>query len=267
LVTLSNALSPLQRKLGVIFNIALGLFPGLLFFAWIERNCALPWWWAFENIRWPWIDFATFPSASLAIWNLALFLTFGAIHSLTAQPPFQAWLARALPSQLIRTAYMILTGVTVILVMGLWQNTGVILWAMPVSPAVSSTLSLALFWGLLALCGKVAQQFDAAYFFGWKQLRGGPEFTLGPTFGNERLQTNRAYSFVRHPIYTLCFLAFLLAPVMSLDRMLIVLGTVLYLSVGIPLEERKLIQLFGEEYKRYRERVPAVFPRLHMSSR
>jgi methanethiol S-methyltransferase len=38
--------------------------------------------------------------------------------------------------------------------------------------------------------------------------------------------------------------------------------TFLYLPIGIHLEEGKLIAVFGEEYRKYREEVPALIPKL-----
>ena len=38
--------------------------------------------------------------------------------------------------------------------------------------------------------------------------------------------------------------------------------TLVYLPIGIRLEEHKLIAQFGEEYRRYRREVPALFPKL-----
>lgn len=49
---------------------------------------------------------------------------------------------------------------------------------------------------------------------------------------------------------------------MTLDRMLLVASMALYLIIAIPIEERKLIALFGQDYEEYRLKVPAVIPRL-----
>jgi protein-S-isoprenylcysteine O-methyltransferase Ste14 len=53
---------------------------------------------------------------------------------------------------------------------------------------------------------------------------------------------------------------FLLGPTLSLDRLTLFAAAAAYLSVGIPVEERKLIRLFGEDYVAYRRRVPALLP-------
>jgi protein-S-isoprenylcysteine O-methyltransferase Ste14 len=46
-----------------------------------------------------------------------------------------------------------------------------------------------------------------------------------------------------------------------LSCLIVYLLTIAYVLVAIPLEENKLIGLYGEAYKKYREDVGALFPR------
>lgn len=67
---------------------------------------------------------------------------------------------------------------------------------------------------------------------------------------------------VRHPLYSgtiLIFLGyFIYNPLLS--SFVTLLALFIYLPIGIHLEEKKLIQKFGQTYVDYKKRVPALFP-------
>ena len=68
------------------------------------------------------------------------------------------------------------------------------------------------------------------------------------------------YRFVRHPIYLGFIIAFWAAPVMTAGHFLFAAVTTAYILIGIKLEERDLVDMFGDQYHRYRERVSMLFP-------
>ena len=87
---------------------------------------------------------------------------------------------------------------------------------------------------------------------------------LAPTKYPGRLLTDGIYARVRHPRYLQMAVAMagwaLLAN--HLAGYLVVVVVVAELAIVIPLEERELAERFGAEYEAYRQRVPALLPRL-----
>ena len=77
------------------------------------------------------------------------------------------------------------------------------------------------------------------------------------------LKTDGILSKMRHPFYTATIAIvlgfFLWSPTVS--NLVLVLTWIAYLPIGIWLEEKKLIDLFGDAYLDYKKQVPALFPR------
>jgi protein-S-isoprenylcysteine O-methyltransferase Ste14 len=101
--------------------------------------------------------------------------------------------------------------------------------------------------------------------FSWAQLGGLPEVRAGNT-GNEvhRLVTTGIRSRVRHPVY-LAHLCEMLAWSAGTGLAVCWLLTAFAIATGavmIRLEDAELDRRFGAQYTAYRDRVPAVLPRL-----
>lgn len=85
--------------------------------------------------------------------------------------------------------------------------------------------------------------------------------------GNDRLFTGKAYGVVRHPLYLGISVILVLHPVQTRNSAVSTAMIVLYFYVGTFLEERRLVDKFGDEYRAYRQRVPRFLPRLRSRSR
>jgi len=85
-------------------------------------------------------------------------------------------------------------------------------------------------------------------------------------FGEEHqeLRTDGILARVRHPLYTatiLLAIGFWLWSPTDLNLAMI-LSWFIYLPIGIWLEEKKLVKQYGQLYLDYREKVPAVLPKI-----
>ncbi len=245
--------------------LVLGAAPSAAFFVWVERNLALPNAW--NPFSWPWVDLTAWvgPDAWIvgSLWNASLFGFFGLAHSALAQPKFRDFLTRIVPPQAIRALYVMVSGSLLLAVMGLWQHSGRVVWAASMPQSQAYVFSAVLFWGFMGGTAWALRKFDALEFIGVWQL-----FQKSQTVraswspsGNLPLHQEGLYGWVRHPIYLFTLAAMLVTPVMSWDRLWLFLLNAIYLIFAIPIEERKLIQIWGDRYLAYQKRVPAVLPR------
>jgi protein-S-isoprenylcysteine O-methyltransferase Ste14 len=78
-----------------------------------------------------------------------------------------------------------------------------------------------------------------------------------------RLVTNGAFSIVRHPTYvahTMIFSGIFLITGFIVVGIITVIDLIFVLALIIPIEEKELINRFGEKYIEYKERVPRFIP-------
>jgi len=68
--------------------------------------------------------------------------------------------------------------------------------------------------------------------------------------------------YLRHPLY-LAALLLIWSEGFNLPRLLVNIILSGYIFIGIKLEEKKLINIFGQEYENYKKEVPALFPLPH----
>jgi protein-S-isoprenylcysteine O-methyltransferase Ste14 len=115
---------------------------------------------------------------------------------------------------------------------------------------------------LLAVAG--ARHYSMLQFLGIRQIREGRRRGAMTESGN--IETNGVLGLVRHPWYTAVFV---LLWANNLNMAAITVNTVLstYLVIGTFLEEKKLVRQFGDEYRRYQDKVSMFLPLKWLAAR
>jgi methanethiol S-methyltransferase len=188
------------------------------------------------------------PVAQALIINILLMSLFAVQHSVMARQPFKRWWTRFVPVSIERSTYVLLASLALILLFWLWRPIPQIVWHTAVMG-----LSFA-GWLLVLVSTFLINHFE---LFGLHQVAIN---LAGRTMTAPHFKTPLLYKVVRHPIYLGFIVAFWAAPVMTVGHLLFAAVTTAYIFVGIFLEERDLLRLFGEEYKRYRVQVGMLIP-------
>lgn len=76
------------------------------------------------------------------------------------------------------------------------------------------------------------------------------------------LRIEGPYKYSRHPLYLFAILFLLFRPTMDLFYFIVLILITAYFYVGSIYEEKKLVKVFGEEYRNYQKTVPRIFPKI-----
>jgi protein-S-isoprenylcysteine O-methyltransferase Ste14 len=195
------------------------------------------------------------PPAEALIVNLLLMAVFAVQHSVMARKQFKAWWTQFVPPQVERSTYVLLSSLALVLLFWQWRPMPVPVWQIA-DPYLATAVTVLSFVGWLLV---LTSTFLINHFelFGLQQVVNN---LAGRSASAARFRTPLYYKFVRHPLYLGFIIAFWAAPTMTVGRLLFAAVTTAYIFVGIVLEERDLVELFGDEYRRYRQRVLMLVP-------
>ncbi len=88
----------------------------------------------------------------------------------------------------------------------------------------------------------------------------GLQQAVGSGILDKEFRTPFFYKYVRHPIQTGVLIAMIATPDMTYGRALLAAGIITYIFIGLYFEEKGLIAEFGDTYRDYKKRVPALLP-------
>jgi protein-S-isoprenylcysteine O-methyltransferase Ste14 len=197
----------------------------------------------------------TVPLVEAVIVNLLLMSLFAVQHSVMARKQFKEWWTQYVPKPVERSTYVLLASLALVLLFWQWRPIPTVLWhvADPTVALAITGVSM-LGWVMVFTSTFLINHFE---LFGLHQVANN---LVGRDMPAVRFKTPVLYKMVRHPIYLGFIIAFWVAPTMTVGHALFAAVTTAYIFVGIFLEERDLVDLFGDEYRRYRRRVAMIVP-------
>ena len=202
------------------------------------------------------IDDGTAASVTEAlIVDLLLMSLFAIQHSVMARPQFKQWWTQFVPKSIERSTYVLLASLALALLLWQWRPIPTVVWQIG-EPHLALAVTVV---GLLGWLIVLSSTFLINHFelFGLYQVANN---LAGRPMPAPRFRTPLFYRLVRHPIYLGFIIAFWATPTMTAGHLLFAAVTTAYIFVGIWLEERDLVEVFGDDYRRYRERVSMLLP-------
>jgi protein-S-isoprenylcysteine O-methyltransferase Ste14 len=187
--------------------------------------------------------------------NAGLLVLFAFQHSIMARPWFKRAWTRVIAEQIERSTYVLFSSLALILLFWQWRPVGVVIWRVE-EPVIRIVLyGLCAFGWLLVLTSTfLINHFD---LFGLRQVY---LFLIGRKYTQLKFGTPGPYRHVRHPLYLGWLFAFWATPTMTVVHLFLAVATTLYILIAIQFEEKDLVDLHGEEYTRYKKRVPMILP-------
>ena len=197
---------------------------------------------------------ASAPMTALLV-NLVLMSIFAVQHSGMARQGFKKLFARFPSPAIERSTYVLLASLSLILLFWQWRPMPMTIWNID-DPVLAGIATAGGFAGWLIV---LYSTFLISHFelFGLTQV---VSHFAGRVVEPMKFKTPGLYRLIRHPIYLGFIIAFWCTPMMTLGHLLFAAVTTAYIFVGIYLEERDLVSLFGDQYRRYRDKVAMLVP-------
>jgi protein-S-isoprenylcysteine O-methyltransferase Ste14 len=195
------------------------------------------------------------PVTEAIIVDLLLMSVFAIQHSVMARKQFKQWWTQFVPKPVERSTYVLFSSLALALLLWQWRPIPTVVWHIDNPQIAMAVIGLSFAgWLILFTSTFLINHFE---LFGLHQVANNLAGRAMPT---PRFRTPLYYKFVRHPLYLGFIIAFWSAPTMTAGHLLFAAVTTAYIIVGALLEERDLIDLFGDDYRRYRERVSMLVP-------
>ena len=200
---------------------------------------------AVSRVSWPWA----------IVIDVLLITLFAIQHSGMARKAFKHWWLRFVPAPIERATYVLFSSAVLALMIWLWQPVSITVWRFESPLAVALLTSVYwLGWALVLVATFLISHLE---LFGIKQAL---DTVLRLKAPDTSFKTPLLYRLVRHPMYAGFLMAFWATPHMTVGRLVFAVTCTLYIVIGSRLEEKDLLELFGDPYRRYQQRIGRLIP-------
>ena len=189
--------------------------------------------------------------------NTGLIILFGIQHSVMARARFKSWLTRYIPQAAERATFMLMSGATIIAAIYFWQPIPGVIWS------IENTTAQIVLWGLYALGWTylLLSTFVTNHFelMGLRQVY---LYLVNKPYTSLPFSRKYMYRYSRHPMMLGLLVGLWAIPVMTLTHFVMAMLLTCYMIIGVALEERDLMKVFGETYRNYKQEIAMLIPKV-----
>jgi protein-S-isoprenylcysteine O-methyltransferase Ste14 len=192
-------------------------------------------------------------------------VAFSLAHSITASLHFKNKIKKLIGERIyegwFRVSYNAVSLITLAPILYFLRQPSPMLWS--VEGIVATSFNIFQITGVIGILISL-WQIDWLSFMGIRQLM---EYVTNQSVSDrkEALVTTGLYKLTRHPLYFFSLVYIWFVPSMSASWLFFSIGATLYFLIGSYFEEKKMIKMYGHQYKTYRQEVAWLIPFIKLS--